>query len=561
MLPTAALGQVSLAGAGLYANATLPVSDAMLAWAAVVGSEAVFVGVAGMVRRSRQTIWASTGLLAVSAWLFAEGIESDPVAVMWISGGVGVILLTVWALLVALDSPDRVDMWRWPVLALAQGAVIASAASADTALGVPSMYGMLLLLAVAEAVVFAVVATAVKNSGYAFIASGFALAGVASVIEWRQLGSERVVVWLGAMVAGAVAASIVTRYEQGRPRLATWRWPLHAAAVATGALAAIQAARLLAPDDARLVGAVIASSAGIHILVNRRWVETFARVDILAPLAFVTAAGLGVSALDPDSTWSIAVLLGVAALGLAASARAGMVDGNQRFGWAIAGVGLPAIALVASALLYEPVSAEVGYVLIFVGGAFAAFSITARDLLAFQTAVLTWLAALLVLIEETWKLEVHAAVVIVAVVLLFMLDVERFRRRREGLASPDWLPIAEWAVMASPLALAVAEMVVTSLVYGFVLAAEGAALIVWGGLTTVRRRALMGLVAVTAAILLSVLIPLIQGVRGGLTGGWWLVVGSIAAVVFIAAGSLIEKFRTRVGRRLAQWGEILEEWE
>ena len=199
--------------------------------------------------------------------------------------------------------------------------------------------------------------------------------------------------------------------------------------------------------------------------------------------------------------------------------------------------------------------------LIFVGGAFAAFSITARDLLAFQTAVLTWLAALLVLIEETWKLEVHAAVVMVAVVLLFMLDVERFRRRREGLASPDWLPIAEWAVMASPLALAVAEMVVTSLVYGFVLAAEGVALIVWGGLTTVRRRALMGLVAVTAAILLSVLIPLIQGVRGGLTGGWWLVVGSIAAVVFIAAGSLIEKFRTRVGRRLAQWGEILEEWE
>ena len=45
------------------------------------------------------------------------------------------------------------------------------------------------------------------------------------------------------------------------------------------------------------------------------------------------------------------------------------------------------------------------------------------------------------------------------------------------------------------------------------------------------------------------------------TGGRWLVVGAIAAVVSIAAGSLIEKFRTSVGRRLAQWGEILEDWE
>ena len=100
-----------------------------------------------------------------------------------------------------------------------------------------------------------------------------------------------------------------------------------------------------------------------------------------------------------------------------------------------------------------------------------------------------------------------------------------------------------------------------SLIYLLLLAAEGAALVTWGGITRVRRRAVVGLIAITTAILLAVLIPLLGEVRQGLTGGGWLIVGAVAALIFIIAGSLIEKQRVRIGQQLSRWGEILEDWE
>ena len=114
--------------------------------------------------------------------------------------------------------------------------------------------------------------------------------------------------------------------------------------------------------------------------------------------------------------------------------------------------------------------------------------------------------------------------------------------------------------MIIPLLLAASQMF-SALAYALVLAAEGLALIVWGGLTRVRRRAIVGLTAVTTALVLSALIPLLDNVRHGLTGGTWLILGAVGAVVMIGAGSLIEKQRTQIGERLAHWEEILEGWE
>ena len=93
------------------------------------------------------------------------------------------------------------------------------------------------------------------------------------------------------------------------------------------------------------------------------------------------------------------------------------------------------------------------------------------------------------------------------------------------------------------------------------LGAEGLALLLWGTLTRVRRRAMLGLTAITAAVVMAVMIPLVRGVGQNLTGGQWLVIGGVAAVVFITTGSLIEKYRTRIGIQITQWGEILEAWE
>jgi hypothetical protein len=100
-----------------------------------------------------------------------------------------------------------------------------------------------------------------------------------------------------------------------------------------------------------------------------------------------------------------------------------------------------------------------------------------------------------------------------------------------------------------------------SLWYGLALFAEGLLLAVWGALTEVRRRALLGVAAMVAAIIMSAVIPALHGVNAGLTGGTWLVIGAISATVFIIAGSTIERQRHAIGRRIADIAEILERWE
>jgi hypothetical protein len=429
------------------------------------------------------------------------------------------------------------------------------------ALSTPLPYGAWLILLSIEAVVFATVATVVENEGYAFLAAGSVLAGIGTFVAWQQIEAGQVVVWFAAAGVLATAASVVTRYHDHHGGLTTWLWPLHAATVTSAGLGLANASLWLTLDEARLVGALVAALAGTYVLVNRRLIDEAVPVEIGAAGAFVVSAGLAVSTLDAGSPSAVLALLGVGGLGLLAASMAGAAIGQRRQAWATMAIGFSGIAVVAAAILYQVVSAEVGWLLIVVGGAFAAYAIAARQQMAFHGAVLTWMAALLILIEETWQLELHSAVLLVAVVLLFMMESERFRCRRAGIDIPGWLSGAEWVAMVVPLMLAGIEMVVTSLAYGILLGLEGAALIVWGGVTRVRRRAMLGLSAVTAAILLAVLIPLIEGLRGGLTGGWWLVIGAVAAAVFIATGSMIEKFRTRIGRELAKWSEILEDWE
>ena len=94
-----------------------------------------------------------------------------------------------------------------------------------------------------------------------------------------------------------------------------------------------------------------------------------------------------------------------------------------------------------------------------------------------------------------------------------------------------------------------------------VLTAEGVALMGWGILTEVRRRALLGVGAVAMAILLSAIIPLSRGVRGGLAGETWLLIGGGAALLLIAIGSFLERYRRGAGRALAAAGRAMEGWE
>ena len=232
---------------------------------------------------------------------------------------------------------------------------------------------------------------------------------------------------------------------------------------------------------------------------------------------------------------------------------------RQAFG--IPAIGLSVIAAASTVATFDAQSAQLGLILLIIGAAFCAFAITGREPIAMHAAVFTWLAATLVLIDSQWSLNATVTVLAVAVVVLTMIEVERFRLRRAGQKPDEWLFIVEWLVMLAPLLMAARNMVAISMAYGLLLAGEGAALLAWGIVTQVRRRAVLGLAAATAAVLMAVMIPLIEGFDGTMSQGWWLLIGGIAAVSFITAGSVIEKYRTRIGERLTQFGTILERWE
>jgi hypothetical protein len=513
-------------------------------------------------RRNRSAVWLSAVLVGVGFGLTLRGLELDWANIVVPTGIIGVSLLTVWLVMATRATSGRIALWEYPVAALAQAAMVASGVAASLGLGVSDAYLAWMVLTALDMLAIGVVATLTAAGWMAFVSAGLAPVVVGLGIGWLQLGAEQTLVWLAAMVAAGVAASVVTRIQSARPTLARWVWPAHLVTLLFGGISVLRAVELLATRDVYLVGSLVALFAGGYLLANR---ALLASVELdaewLSAFAFVTSATLLAVSLTPQDRWAVPTLIGIAVVGVVAAGMAGLSAEQRRIAWLIAACGFTIVASVDAVALFGAVSAEFGWILVVNGGAFAAYALTARQVLAMHLAVVTWLAAVLILVEHRWTLELHATVLSVSIVLLIMIEVERYRRRREGLDIPSWLRIAEWVVTVIPLALAAREMITTSLAYGLLLGAEGFALLAWGTLSRVRRRAMLGLAAITAAVLMAVMIPLIQGASQNLTGGWWLVIGGVAGVVFIAAGSLIEKYRTRVGDRLTEWGEIIERWE
>jgi hypothetical protein len=309
-----------------------------------------------------------------------------------------------------------------------------------------------------------------------------------------------------------------------------------------------------------LVAAAVIAAVGFHILANRSLFEPYVPVDTVAALIVVLAGAVATTALDPADSWTFAVLLAMALIGAVAPLVIGRLGEERIRPVIILVVGYSIIPVGAAAAFWGLLAPEVGYLLIVSGGGLAGYGVAAHRPVALEAAATVWLGAMLILINDRFGLELHATIVLVAAVLLAVLDVERYRRLRKGQTQPESLRIAEWIVMVLPLTIAAIESF-DSLIYVLLLAAEGMALVTWGGITRVRRRAVLGLAAVTTAIALGVLIPLLGEVREGLTGGGWLIVGAIAALIFITAGSLIEKQRIRIGQQLSRWEETLEDWE
>ena len=558
--PATAVGQIALLGAGLYAGSTLTTTDTFLTWAALATIEALLVATYATVRIDQASTWIATGLGTAALGFLAAAFPTEPINLIRVTGPAGAAILAAWALLTITHQPERLALWRWPSLALAQTALAITATLAAINLDPTPAAGTLAAITAWEALTFTTVATATTTKLEALVAAGFALVSYDAALRWLELDATVIPsAWI-ALTLVALGGATFASHRVSSSRAGIWMWPLHGAGMAAGVMTLIAAAVYLSPTDARLLGAAVVAAAAIHLLANRSVFTPYMPVDSVAATAIVGAGALATTTLDADSSWTFVVLLAMALIGAVAPL---IIDrlGEERIQPAIILViGYGVIPVAAAAVFWGPLAAEVGYLLIVSGGALAGYGIVTHRLMALEAAAAVWLGSMLILLNDRFGLELHATIVLVAAVLLAVLEVERHRHLRKGQAQPEALRISEWIVMAVPLLIAAIESFET-LAYVLVLGAEGLALLVWAGLTRVRRRAVMGLVAVTTAIVLGVTIPMFEEVRRGLTGGAWLAVGAIAAVVLIAAGSLIERQRIQIGKRLSQWGEILEDWE
>lgn len=90
--------------------------------------------------------------------------------------------------------------------------------------------------------------------------------------------------------------------------------------------------------------------------------------------------------------------------------------------------------------------------------------------------------------------------------------------------------------------------------------AVGIGLLAWGMSTKVRRRAAGGVVAVTAAVAVAILVPLVDVARR-ITGPWvWVTLAVVGLAAIVAAG-LIEWSRSAVRRSVARVRDLTADWE
>ncbi|MEA3502475.1 MAG: hypothetical protein U9R47_06845, partial [Actinomycetota bacterium] len=535
-------------------------TDALLTLAVALGVEAALIGIYATLRTDPATAWAAAVLSATAYGLYADALLTEPVDLLWVTGPIGAALLAGWAALAITNRPDRLVLWLWPALALAQAALATAAIVAIDALVGTAAFDVIAVITAWEALLFALVATTTVTPSFAFVSTVFTIGSYAALVHRFELdGARYVLAWMALTLFGTVAATVTGRFRE-RVRVGTWVWPLNAAAATAGSLTVMSAVVHFTPPDAGLVTAAIVAALGIHLLVNRPIFAPHVPVEMAAATAFVAAGALSASSLDPQTPWTFAVLFAMSVVAAIAAPLVQRLDASAATAAFILVAGYTVIPVVAAAAFWGPLSPEVGYLLIVTGGALAAYGVVARKLLAFEGAVAIWLCSMLILLNHRFGLQLHATIVLVSVVLLAVLEVERYRHRRDGQPQPEALRVVEWIAMTVPLLLAASETF-GSLVYALLLAAEGAALIVWAGLTRVRRRAVVGLIAVTTAMALGVMIPLFDEVRHGLAGGTWLIIGATAAIVMIAAGSVIERQRAQIGKRLSRWGELLESWE
>ena len=361
----------------------------------------------------------------------------------------------------------------------------------------------------------------------------------------------------------AIVATAITRLPISDSPARLWLRSLHSLSVAAAAAIIVTISEVPVGVSGQWTIAAVLMGLAVYGTVNAWATPPMWKIRTFAVAGYVASAAYAMAAATTGDGHILATALVIAGLSLLVAVVAGIIADTvspwrQELTWLAGGLGVVAIGGILAT--YQLTETEPAIVLIVLGAALAGYGTLARTLVAVEGALVVWLLAFVVLVNEQIAMGLHMVVIVASITLLGVVELERMRRDIDELAVPEWLDHLEWALMLAPLGLATVDMF-DSLWFGFVLLAEGFVLTTWGALTEVRRRAMLGVGAMVLAIVLSIALPALHGLMEGLTGGTWLAAGAIAATVFIIAGSAIERQRHAIGRQLAHIGDILEHWK
>jgi hypothetical protein len=118
----------------------------------------------------------------------------------------------------------------------------------------------------------------------------------------------------------------------------------------------------------------------------------------------------------------------------------------------------------------------------------------------------------------------------------------------------------EWIGMLTMLVAPMAQIVTISPARGLIAIGIGLLFAVWGVATRVRRRLLVGVAAVVAAVVLMLVGPIAGFVREVQGAAVWVLL-AVAGVVLIVIATSLERGRARLASALKRLDELLEGWE
>ncbi|HEY5156296.1 MAG TPA: hypothetical protein VIJ47_16255, partial [Acidimicrobiales bacterium] len=149
----------------------------------------------------------------------------------------------------------------------------------------------------------------------------------------------------------------------------------------------------------------------------------------------------------------------------------------------------------------------------------------------------------------------------IGVTVLVIVGLARWdRQRHEQVRSTPTLVALEYLGMLLVVSPALVQIVAADLWYVLLAIAEGGALVVWGALTRVRRRALFGVVAIVVGAALVLIVPLVD-LAPKVRGPWlWLTIAAVGLVTVLVA-AFLEQGRGAAQRAVTKLRELTSEWE